>query len=68
MGNSDYLFVQPSFLNGVARSFDLFGNFDEYNISEDGHEADMRAFFKDGQAIREDMSAAFKQFEKDIKK
>ncbi len=66
MGNSDYLFVKPSFLNGIARTFDLFGNFTEYNISENGEEADMRALLKDGQAIREDMSAAFQQFEAEL--
>lgn len=61
MGNSDYLFIQPSFLNGVARTIDLFGHFTEYNISGEGTEADIRALAKDGQALREDMSEAMRK-------
>jgi len=68
MGNSDFLFVQPSFLNGIARTLDLFGNFTEYNISDDPEEADKRALFNDGQAIREDMSKAFMQFKEEYAK
>lgn len=30
-----FLVQRPSFLNGVARSTDLFGNFTEYNYSKD---------------------------------
>ncbi len=66
MGKNNYLFIKPSFLNGIARVFDLFGNLTEYNISENGEEADMKALLKDGQAIREDMSAAFQQFEAEL--
>lgn len=63
MGNSDYLFVQPSFLNGMARTLDIFGTFTEYNKSKTGEEADARALAKDAQALREDMAAAFSYFE-----
>ncbi len=45
--NSDFLFAQPSFVSGMARSLDLFGVFDDYNVSLDGDVADARALYAD---------------------
>jgi len=59
MGNSDFLVKEPSFLDGAARSIDLFGDFDDYNISATPEEADARALYHDIAALREDASAAF---------
>lgn len=66
MGNSDFLFVQPSFFNGMARTLDIYGTFTEYNQSKTGEEADAKALAKDAQAIREDMSVAFGELEKEM--
>ena len=58
MGDSDFLFVMPSFFNGVARSIDLFGTYSEYNFSASPEEADARAMHHDWQAVGKDMKAA----------
>ncbi|HOV15139.1 MAG TPA: hypothetical protein PK771_12695 [Spirochaetota bacterium] len=44
---SDFLFVNPSFVNGIARTIDLFGNFSEYNISKNSLDADKKALYED---------------------
>jgi hypothetical protein len=64
MGNkvkSDFLFAQPSFASGAARVFDLFGQFDEYNISDTLAEADTKAIAADWIVIGQDMSDAIEQ-------
>lgn len=58
MGNSDFLVKEPTFIDGAARSIDLFGDFDNYDISGTPEEADARALFHDIAALREDASAA----------
>ena len=67
MRNSDYLFAQPSFLTGMARSTDLFGQFTDYNYSETLEEVDVRALMHDAQAIRQDMGAAMRELKASIK-
>jgi hypothetical protein len=58
MGNSDFLVKEPSFIDGAARSIDLFGDFDDYCTSSTPEEADARALFHDIAALREDASIA----------
>ena len=67
MGNSDYLFAQPSFLTGMASSIDLFGQLTDYNYSETQEKADIRALMQDAQAIRKDMGAAMRKLKESIK-
>ena len=57
---SDFLFVTPKTIDGVASVIDLFGVYDMYNDSASGEEADRRAFTADMQAIQNDMKAAIK--------
>lgn len=64
MGNSDFLVAQPSFLTGMARSIDLFGQLTDYNYSETQEKADIRALMQDAQAIRKDMGTAMRKLEK----
>ncbi|MGA2890763.1 MAG: hypothetical protein ABSE51_22280 [Terracidiphilus sp.] len=69
MGNkvkSDFLFAQPSFASGVARVFDLFGQFDEYNSSETAEEADARAIASDWIVIGQDIADAVEQNESEM--
>lgn len=61
MGNkvqSDFLFAQPSLVSGVARVFDLWGQYDDYNRSETTHEADAKAIAADWLIVGQDMSDA----------
>lgn len=51
------LFAVPSFLSGLARTFDVWGTFDVYNASRTPSEADAYALYSDwhivGQHIRD---------------
>ena len=69
MGNkvkSDFLFAQPSFASGAARVFDMFGQFDEYNISETTEEADAKAIASDWIVIGLDIADAIEQNESEV--
>lgn len=55
---TDFLYAEPSFLEGVGRNMDLFGVMNEYNKSETPEEADSRARDNDISALRKDMGVA----------
>jgi hypothetical protein len=55
---SDFLFAQPSLTSGIARVFDLWGQFDEYNRSETPAEADAKAIAADWLVIGQDLNDA----------
>lgn len=56
MGNTDFLFARPSFLEGVARTIDLFGTLQEYNRSANENEADSCALYHDFKAVGDDIA------------
>jgi hypothetical protein len=58
---SDFLFAQPSFASGVARVLDLWGQFDEYNTSATGEEADTKAIACDWMVVGDDFLKAYRQ-------
>ena len=58
----DFLFVQPSWLSGVARTLDLAGQFDEYNESHTVENADAKAQFLDWWAVGGSLFGAMKAF------
>lgn len=51
---TDLLYARPSFLEGVARLFDLTGALNEYNAVPTGEEADRQALHFDWYAIGQD--------------
>ena len=55
---SDYLFAQPSFLEGVARNLDLLGTLEVYNTANSAEDADRRAQREDVSALHNDMQRA----------
>ncbi len=57
---SDFLFSKPRSWHGVARLFDLAGQFDEYNYSLSDTEADTRATYSDWMRVGKDMEDAIK--------
>ena len=63
---SDFLFAQPSFRSGAARTLDLWGQFDEYNHSETEAEADAAAIASDWLMVGQNISDAVKQFEDEL--
>lgn len=60
-GCSDFLFARPSFLRGMARTFDLFGTFTVYNVSLSGIDADRRALTCDWDMTLADFRAAYEK-------
>lgn len=47
----DFLFASPSWLSGASRGLDLAGQFDDYNQSASGDEADAKALFADWRVV-----------------
>jgi len=60
---TDFLFAQPSFLYGVARSVDVWGLFDRYNMSDTIEEADARAFGSDFYVTGDDLRRAMLSYD-----
>ncbi|PIQ80063.1 MAG: hypothetical protein CO042_00255 [Parcubacteria group bacterium CG_4_9_14_0_2_um_filter_41_8] len=56
-----YLFAQPSFAEGMGRTLDIGGVFDNYNESESGKEADALALQNDWRMVGEDMKSAIQE-------
>jgi len=52
---TDFLFAQPSFASGAARLVDIWGQFDEYNSSPSGAEADAKALASDWIIVGQDI-------------
>ncbi len=57
------LFARPSFMSGLARLFDFWGTFNDYNRSSDTHTADTRAIGSDWRAVGNDIRAAMRHYE-----
>jgi len=55
---SGFLFADPSFFSGAARALDLYGTFDEYNVSRSPAEADARAIASDWIVTGDDLQHA----------
>jgi hypothetical protein len=64
--NTDFLFAQPSLASGVARTLDLWGQFDDYNGSESADEADAKAIASDWMVVGQDLFDAMGQNESDL--
>ena len=60
-----FLYADPSFLSGVSRTLDLFGQYDQYNISRTPSEADQRAIAADWIVTGQDLVDAMDRFECD---
>jgi hypothetical protein len=52
---TDFLFAQPSFLSGAARVLDLWCQFDDYNLSDSGSDADSKAISADWCIVGQDL-------------
>src|ERR1700691_791656 len=56
---TDFLFARPSFLSGIARTLDLHGDFDQYNQSATGDEADLRGLISDWIIVQRDFERSW---------
>ena len=59
---SGRLFANPSFLEGVGRTFDIFGNQDIYNEDLTPQEADTKALFSDWASVGDHLILAAEEF------
>ena len=57
---SDFLFARPSILEGIGRNIDLFGILNDYNRSQNGREADIKAMRNDIAMLKKDFEVAYK--------
>lgn len=62
---SALLFAWPSFLEGIARIFDIGGTLNEYNRARSPQEADARALAADWSAVGNDIWEAIAEFDHD---
>ena len=60
---SGFLYADPSFLSGFARTLDVYGLYDAYNISNSPREADARALAADWIVVGQDIQEAIDQFQ-----
>ena len=65
---TDNLYARPSLMEGISRIFDLGNTMNQYNIydgSLSGKEADAIAIWSDWAAIGDDFRYAIREFEKE---
>lgn len=60
--SSDFLVASPSLLSGAGRLFDFYGQFDEYNTSRNGTEADNKATASDWGMVGDDLRSAIAEY------
>lgn len=60
---SDSLFTNSNYLTGAATVFDISGTFFDYNTSNTGEEADIKALKCDFNMVGQDLKSAMKNFE-----
>lgn len=61
MGDTSFLFANPSFLEGLARTIDLGATLDEYNSSITPEQADFLALKNDWEVIGKDIAFAIEK-------
>lgn len=60
-----YLFANPSFLSGIARTIDLGGHFDAYNFSRTPEEADIEEIADDWRRVYESLKCTWENLIRD---
>ena len=65
---SSNLYNSPSFLKGIARIFDLFGQLDNYYTHRTEEEADTNAISRDWKIVGNDILNALKKYESNFRK
>jgi len=59
MYKTDALIQNPSFLNGMAKSIDIFSRFTDYNYTAEGQNPDMVALTNDWSVVLNDLNEVF---------
>lgn len=58
MGETDFLFARPSFVEGISRVLDFGGTLNEYNRKSSPQEADSNAILNDFLMVGNDITTA----------
>lgn len=64
---SGRLFSNPSFIEGMSRTFDILGNQDIYNEDLTPEEADRKALFSDWASVGDHLISAAEKFTADVR-
>jgi hypothetical protein len=66
MGRSDFLYADPSWWSGLARTLDISGTLGDhsYNESRSGEDADRRATKEDWYSVGDDLAHATECYSK----
>lgn len=62
---TDFLYARPSFLEGVARTFDLGGTLNNYNKALTARQADSMALSSDWLSVGNDLSVTVEGYASD---
>jgi hypothetical protein len=63
---TSFLFAQPSFASGLVRVVDMWGTFDDYNISVTPVEADEKAIAADWLVVGQDIYDAIDESDSEL--
>ena len=63
--DTTFLFATPSFLSGIARMLDIYGQFDSYNTGETTEMTDAKAIYSDFRIVGQDLSQAIESLSDD---
>ena len=65
---SGRLFANPSFVEGMSRSYNLFGDQDVYNEDLSPEEADARALYSDWASVGDHLILSSEELTADVKR
>ena len=68
MDKTIFICQRPSFLNGMARTIDLFGSLNTYDTSDNARMADAKALRADWSVVMSDLAASAAQVENSLGK
>lgn len=68
MDKTIFICQRPSFLNGMARTIDLFGALNTYDKSDNAQMADAKALRADWSVVMSDLAASAAQAENNLGK
>lgn len=63
----NYLFAEPSFIEGMSRAHDLGAMLQVYNYSDSVQGADFKALANDWRAVGDDISSVMKKYDRIVK-
>jgi hypothetical protein len=63
---TDYLMPKSSFLQGFASSFNIAGNYYDFNFAKDGEDPDVKALQNDYKLVMQDLMDSFNKIKHQV--